>query len=73
MTLPAHNQLEGTVVRKAIAGILLLSMLLVSCREPVILRFPSGWRFEPDEMPNRTALTQQFTQQTGIQIREAAA
>jgi trehalose/maltose transport system substrate-binding protein len=62
------------VVRKGIAGILLLSMLLVSCRqparEPVTLRFPNGWRFEPEEMPNRTALTQQFTQHTGIQIRE---
>jgi hypothetical protein len=62
------------VVREAITGALLLSMLLVSCkqptREPVILRFPNGWRFEPEEIPNRTALTQQFTQHTGIQIRE---
>ena len=65
------------VVRKGIAGIFLLSVLLVSCRqsarEPVILRFPNGWRFESWEMPNRTALTQQFTQQTGIQIREMPA
>jgi trehalose/maltose transport system substrate-binding protein len=65
------------VIRRGIAGILLLSMLLVSCRqparEPVILRFPNGWRFESWEMPNRTALTQQFTEQTGIQIREMPA
>jgi len=62
------------VVRKGIAGILLLFMLLVSCRqparEPVILRFPNGWRFEPWDMPNRTSLTQEFTQHTGIEIRE---
>ena len=49
-------------------------MLLVSCRqpapEPVTLRFPHGYRFEPDEISKRAALTQQFTQRTGIQIRE---
>jgi trehalose/maltose transport system substrate-binding protein len=56
--------------------LLCLSLLvpLASCkqpaREPVILRYPHGWRFEPDEVSKRAALTQQFTQQTGIQIRE---
>lgn len=49
-------------------------MLLVSCRrpspEPVTLRYPHGWRFEPDEISRRAALTQEFTQRTGIQIRE---
>jgi len=49
-------------------------MLLVSCRqpapEPVTLRFPSGYRFEPDDISKRSALTQQFTQRTGIQIQE---
>ena len=48
--------------------------MLVSCRqqarEPVTLRFPHGYRFEPDEISNRAAATQQFTQRTGIQIRE---
>ena len=56
------------------AGTFLLAMLLVSCqqqaREPVTLRYPHGWRFEPDEISKRAALTQQFAQQTGIQIRE---
>ena len=49
-------------------------MLLVSCgqpaREPVTLRYPHGWRFEPDEISKRATLTQTFTQSTGIQIRE---
>lgn len=62
------------VVRKGIAGILLLAMLLVSCRqparEPVTLRYPHGWRFEPNEISKRAGLTQQFTARTGIQIRE---
>lgn len=56
------------------AGVFLLSVLLVSCQrpaqEPVTLRYPHGWRFEPDEISKRAAVTQQFTQQTGIQIRE---
>lgn len=62
------------VVRKGITGTLLLSMLLVSCRpparEPVTLRYPHGWRFEPNEISTRAGLTQQFTARTGIQIRE---
>ena len=49
-------------------------MLLASCRqparEPVMLRYPHGYRFEPDEISKRAGLTQQFTQKTGIQIRE---
>jgi trehalose/maltose transport system substrate-binding protein len=53
---------------------LLLSMPLASCRqpapEPVTLRFPNGYRFEPDDISKRSALTQQFTQRTGIQIQE---
>jgi hypothetical protein len=56
-----------------IAGAFLQCVLLVSCqqpaREPVTLRYPHGWRFEPDEISKRAMLTQQFTQQTGIQIR----
>src|SRR5262249_22279848 len=65
---------EYPFVRKRIARALLFSTLLVSCgqppREPVTLRYPHGWRFEPDEISKRATLTQQFTQQTGIQIRE---
>ena len=57
-----------------IAVTFLVCVLLVSCRqparEPVTLRYPHGWRFEPDEISKRATLTQQFTQRTGIQIRE---
>ena len=57
-----------------IAGAFSLCVLLASCRqpaqEPVTLRYPHGWRFEPDEISKRAILTQQFTQRTGIQIRE---
>jgi trehalose/maltose transport system substrate-binding protein len=57
-----------------IAGAFLLGILLASCqqpaREPVTLRYPHGWRFEPEEISKRAILTQQFTEQTGIQIRE---
>jgi trehalose/maltose transport system substrate-binding protein len=53
---------------------LLSSILLASCRqppkEPVTLRYPHGYRFEPNEISKRAALSQQFTQLTGIQIRE---
>jgi len=56
------------------SGAFLFCVLLVSCRqparEPVTLRFPHGYRFEPDEISNRGSLTQQFTRRTGIQIRE---
>jgi len=55
------------------AGTLLLCLPLVSCRqparEPVTLRYPHGYRFEPDEKSKMAALTEQFTLQTGIQIR----
>jgi trehalose/maltose transport system substrate-binding protein len=48
-------------------------MPLVSCRQPapeaVTLRFPNAYRFELDDITKRSALTQQFTQQTGIQIQ----
>jgi hypothetical protein len=54
-----------------------LSMLLVSCgqpaQEPVTLRYPHGWRLQPDEISTRVTLAQEFTQQTGIQIREMPA
>ena len=60
--------------RSWLLGCLLLSMLLVSCRQPaperVMLRYPHGYRFEPNEISKRAALTQQFTQRTGIQIGE---
>src|SRR5262249_15924920 len=59
------------------ARIFFLSMLLVSCgqpaREPVTLRYPHGWRFEPDRISTRVTLTQEVTQQTGIQVQELPA
>jgi trehalose/maltose transport system substrate-binding protein len=71
--LSAAGRIAKAVVATA-AGIFLLSMLLVSCRqparEPVTLRFPNGYRFGPDDISKRSALTQQFTQRTGIQIQE---
>jgi len=52
-------------------------MLLLSCgqpaREPVTLRYPHGWRFQPDEISTRVTLTQEFTQRTGIQVRDMPA
>ena len=66
---PVRSSLKPWLLR-----CLWFSLLLVSCRqpapEPVTLRYPHGYRFEPDEISKRAALTQQFTQQTGIRIRE---
>jgi len=56
------------------AGILFLAMLLGSCGrpapEPVTLNFPHGWWSEPDEIAKNAALARQFTQETGIRIRD---
>ena len=72
--VPSWVKIWDIVWLSRAAGTFLLSMLLVSCgqraREPVTLRFPHGYRFEPEEISNRTTFTQQFTQRTGIQIRE---
>ena len=72
--LSVDDHLVRSSPRQWIRLCLWLSMLLVSCRqpapEPVTLRFPSGYRFEPDDISKRSALTQQFTQRTGIQIQE---
>src|SRR5579864_7378726 len=60
----------------AIGGILLLclsALLLSSCGstpEPVTLNYPHGWYSEPDELKKTTALSQQFTSETGIHIRD---
>jgi len=60
-----------------IAGTFFICALLVSCgqpaREPVTLRYPHGWRFQPDEISTIVTLGQEFTQRTGIQIREMTA
>jgi trehalose/maltose transport system substrate-binding protein len=53
---------------------LLLAALLASCgksaREPVTLTYPHGWYSEPDEVKKTAALSQQFTSETGIHIRD---
>ena len=55
-------------------AILLLAALLASCgksaREPVTLTYPHGWYSEPDEVKKTAALSQQFTSETGIHIRD---
>src|SRR5262245_19189121 len=42
-------------------GVFFLSILLISCGQPtqerVTLRYPHGWRFEPDEVSTRVTLT----------------
>jgi|SRR5579871_2258946 len=54
--------------------ILLLTALLASCgkptREPVTLTYPHGWYSEPDEVKKTAALSQQFTSETGVHIRD---
>jgi trehalose/maltose transport system substrate-binding protein len=59
------------------AATFLISVLLLSCGqpapEPITLHYPHGWRFEPDEVSTRVTLAQEFTQRTGIQIRELPA
>jgi trehalose/maltose transport system substrate-binding protein len=54
--------------------ILLLAALLASCgksaREPVTLTYPHGWYSEPDEVRKTAALSEQFTSETGIHIRD---
>jgi trehalose/maltose transport system substrate-binding protein len=54
--------------------ILLLAALLASCgksvREPVTLTYPHGWFSEPDELRKTAALSQQFTSETRIHIRD---
>ena len=52
----------------------LLAALLASCgksaREPVTLTYPHGWFSEPDELKKTAALSQQFTSETHIHIRD---
>jgi trehalose/maltose transport system substrate-binding protein len=56
------------------SGILFFAIFLGSCgqraREPVTLNYPHGWWSEPDEMAKNAALARQFTQETGIRIRD---
>ncbi len=63
----AHTSLAHKLCLSATA-----LMLLVSCgptREPVTLNYPHGWSFRPDEIARRTSLSDQFTRETGIQVK----
>lgn len=54
-------------------GIILSAMSLASCestKEPVILNYPHGWSYRPDELATRAALSQEFTRETGIHVRD---
>ena len=69
---PAHGFWPSTHAW-TIFLIVVLAMLLDSCRqparEPVTLTYPHGWWSEPDELAKGAALSHQFTQETGIHIR----
>ena len=77
--IPARDPTRPAATAPAwrIAVTFFICLLLASCgdpaRDPVTLRYPHGWRFEPDAISTRVTLTQEFTQQTGIQIREMPA
>ncbi len=54
-------------------GIILSAMSLASCestKEPVILNYPHGWSYRPDELATKAALSQEFTRETGIHVRD---
>ena len=60
-------------VPSSIAAFVLFA-LLASCgrsrQEPVTLNYPHGWAYRPDELAMRAALSQQFTRETGIHVRD---
>jgi trehalose/maltose transport system substrate-binding protein len=47
-------------------------MLLAGCTspEPVTLNFPHDWSSRPDELAKRAELSQRFTRETGIHVRD---
>jgi trehalose/maltose transport system substrate-binding protein len=54
-------------------GLCVATVLLASCSpraEPVSLNFPHGWSFRPDDLATRAALSEQFTRETGIEVRD---
>jgi trehalose/maltose transport system substrate-binding protein len=77
-TVTAHRNSRRTLwfvkVACSASGILFFAIFLGSCRqparEPVTLNYPHGWWSEPDEMAKNAALARQFTQETGIHIRD---
>ena len=64
----AHGKMASPML-----AVCLSAMLLVSCGsapEPVTLNYPHGWSYRPDELATRAALSQQFTRETGIHVRD---
>jgi trehalose/maltose transport system substrate-binding protein len=58
---------------RRVLGICLSAALLASCnspQEPVTLNYPHGWAYRPDELAKRAILSQQFTRETGIHVRD---
>jgi len=54
-------------------GLCFLALVLTSCKSteaPVTLNYPHGWSFRPDELATRAALSEQFTRETGIHVRD---
>lgn len=64
----------GRITKVSSPGALLLAILLVGCRaakqEPITLTyFRLGWS-QPDDLPSRESLSQQFVRDTGIHLRD---
>lgn len=66
---------------RMILGVLLPALLLISCTsskeehyvkgsKPVTLNFPHGWSFRPDDLATRAAISEQFSRESGIQVRD---
>lgn len=56
-----------------ILGICLSAALLACCKappEPVTLNYPHGWASRPDELARRALMSQQFTRETGVHVRD---
>lgn len=55
------------------SAVFLLAIALIGCRqsarEQVTLRYPHSWLSRPDDLARTAALSQQFTQETGIRIK----
>lgn len=68
MKTPFSSTPSGRMV-----GLYFLTILLAGCRsapEPVTLDYPHGWSQRPDELAARAALSEQFTRETGIHVRD---
>src|SRR5882724_9728842 len=70
---PAHS-CSPSRMAWGLSTIVVLAALLGACaksvREQVTLTYPHGWYSEPDEVRKTAALSQQFTSETGVHIRD---